>query len=129
MQLSDDPETVAEISYFLALIYKNVNWRKMRNARATAYDIFEHRLEVASFNESIPSMLKKLCNGLDLQAPSIPVGLIETLDKKTERVLYLIRSWPQYFVYKSASIAKLLKRKQKPSYEEIKQDIIKDLKK
>lgn len=128
MQLNENPELVADISCFLALIYRSVNWHKMRRAKGTAYDIFEHRLEVASFNESIPSLLKKLCNGLDLQAPSIPVKIIESLDHQTDLVLYLIRSWPQYFVYKAASIARQLKEKEF-SLQDIKNQIIESFKK
>lgn len=111
MRLNEHPRLVAEISYFLGKVYLNVNWHKMRNARATAYDIFEHRLEVASSFDSIPSLLKKLCNGLDLQAPSIPPEVIEGLESQARLALKMIRSWPQYFVYKASQVSKALKKK------------------
>ncbi|MFW9872931.1 MAG: hypothetical protein ACFFG0_07505 [Candidatus Thorarchaeota archaeon] len=126
IQLSDHPEIIAKVSLFLGLIYRSVYWYKMRNSRGSAYDIFEHRLEVASFSESIPSLLKKICNGLDLQAPSIPSKLIIYLDKHTDLILSMIREWTQFFTYQASFVAKDLKKK--TSHDEIINKIITELK-
>ncbi len=104
MKIEEHKEVVDDLTELLGHVYKAVNWKKMRSR--SAYDIFEHRLEVASYQNSIPAMLKKLCHGLNLQAPGkIEPDLIERLDK-SDVALKLLRRWTQYFVYKAAEYAK-----------------------
>lgn len=126
MQLNENAEIVAKIAGLLGIIYRSVNWKKISRI---SYDVFEHRLEVATYNEDVPSFLKKLCNGLSLQAPPIPISLLESLEKENELVLKLIRSWPQYFVYKAAQVSKMIKEdKSKDIYRIKMKNIIKNIK-
>jgi hypothetical protein len=125
MRLTDEPELIADISYFLGIVYRNVNWAKIQKARATSHDIFQKRLRVAAMKTSIPELLSKLCGGLRLEAPSIHAELIERLDYHSRTVLNMIRKWTQYFVYRSSDVAEALKEKK--SYEEIKGEIIKSI--
>lgn len=122
MRLTEHPELTADIAYFLGRVYRNVNWGKMSKARATSYDIFQHRIRTASNKNSVIEFLSKLCDGLSLQAPSIPADLLERLEFQAPLVLNLIRRWSQYFVYKASEVSKALKKKR--SYEEIQEEII-----
>lgn len=125
MRLTDHPKIVAKTVLFLTLVYHRVNWKPMSKASSTPYDIFQHRLRVAANTNSIPAFLSKLCNGLDLQAPSIPADLIEYLEFHADLVLMMIREWSQYFVYRASLSAKALKKGKKR--EEIIQNIINTL--
>jgi hypothetical protein len=125
MRLTEYPELTADISYFLGIVYRNVDWGKMSGARASTYDIFQHRIRTAANKNSVVEFLSKLCDGLDLQAPSIPSHLIERLEFKARLVLNLIRKWSQYFVYKSSEVAKDL-RKDK-TYTQITDNIVKSI--
>jgi hypothetical protein len=121
MRLTEHPELTAEICYFLGKVYRNVNWGKFSKAKATTYDIFQHRIRTAANKNSVVEFLSKLCDGLNLQAPSIPAELIEKLEFNATMVLNMIRKWSQYFVYKSSEVSKALKKNKK--YTEIKEDI------
>jgi len=122
MRLTEHPELTAEICYFLGKVYRNVDWGKFSKAKATTYDIFQHRIRTAANKNSISEFLSKLCDGLNLQAPSIPVELIEKLEFNADTSLNMIRKWSQYFVYRSSNVSKKLKTKM--SYAEIKEEII-----
>jgi hypothetical protein len=102
-----DKELMEQISELLGQIYANVKWKKMRGR--SAYDVFEHRLLVASYQPDVLSFLKKLCHGLSLQAPpGMDIKLIEQLNNNKETLRY-IRSYPQYFVYKASQKSKEMK--------------------
>lgn len=122
MRLTEQPELAAEISYFLGIIYNHVNWKKMASARASTFDIFQHRIITASNKNSVIEFLSKLCDGLNLQAPSIPSNLLEKLEFNADLVLNLIRKWSQYFTYKSSEVSKMIRNKN--SYENIKKTIV-----
>lgn len=122
MQLTDYPELTADICYILGKVYRRVNWQKMSNAKATAYDIFQHRLRTAANNSSVIKFLSKLCDGLSLQAPLIEAELLEKLEFQAPLVLRMIRSWSQYFTYRASIVKKMLKNNKK--YNEITQTII-----
>jgi hypothetical protein len=122
MRLTDHPDLTADICFFLGKVYRNVDWGKFSKAKATTYDIFQHRIRTAANKNSVVEFLSKLCDGLNLQAPSIPAELIEHLEFNATKVLNMIRKWSQYFVYKSSEVSKALKKEQ--SYAEIKEKII-----
>jgi hypothetical protein len=122
MRLTDHPELTADICFFLGKVYRNVDWGKFSKAKATTYDIFQHRIRTAANKNSISEFLSKLCDGLNLQAPSIPAELIERLEFNADTSLNMIRKWSQYFVYRASKVSKALKTKQ--SYAEIREEII-----
>ena len=108
MRIEEHKDIVEDLTELLGKVYQSVNWKKIRGR--SAYDVFEHRLEVASYQNSIPAMLRKLCHGLSLQAPGrIDSELIERLDR-SDVSLKLLRRWTQYFVYKAAEYSRANKR-------------------
>ncbi|MGV9198095.1 MAG: hypothetical protein ACOC4M_04585 [Promethearchaeia archaeon] len=125
MRLTDHPKLTADICYFLGKVYRAVNWGKMSKARATSYDIFQHRIRTASNKNSVSEFLSKLCDGLNLQAPSIDPDLLEKLEFNADLVLNMLRKWSQYFVYRASRVSKDLKKK--VSRTQIKEKIIKSI--
>lgn len=92
----------------LAYIYKAVDWKKIARNRS-AYDVFEHRLEFSRYQPDVPSVIQKLCNTLSLQAPPLPLHVIEFLRQHEKEALRVLRKMPKLLTLKAAKRAKELK--------------------
>lgn len=91
----------------LAHVYAAVNWKKIARGRS-AHDIFEHRLEFARYEQSVPSLLQKLLNRLSLQAPPMPLDKIEFLRRHEFEALQILRSMPKLLTLYAAEDSKEL---------------------
>jgi len=92
----------------LAYIYKAVDWKKIARNRSV-YDVFEHRLEFSRYQPDVPSVIQKLCNTLSLQAPPLPLNVIEFLRQHEKEALRVLRKMPKLLTLKAAKRAKELK--------------------
>jgi len=89
----------------LAYIYKATNWKRMHTSKIS-YDIFEHRLEFARHEKTIPELIQKLCNKLSLQAPPLPLDDVEYLRDHELEALTIIRKMGKLLTLKAAKRAK-----------------------
>lgn len=84
----------------LSLIWKEADWKKIaQNQKST--DVFEHRLRVAGTQSSIQMSVRKLCRGLSLQAPEIPMQPFEYLIENKSEALKLLREEDIYLTLKA----------------------------
>ena len=68
MQYDDEYRLEGDVVTILACIYSKVKWASMGSR--SSYDIFEHRIEYARHEQSIPEFIQRLCNKLNIQAPT-----------------------------------------------------------
>ncbi|WP_456478146.1 hypothetical protein [Geoglobus ahangari] len=114
MQLSELERIVEDaLVEWLAHIYRAVDWKKTARNHS-AYDIFEHRLEFSRYEPDIPSIHQKLCNTLSLQAPYVPLDVMEFLRKHESIALRILRKMPKLLTLKAAQRAKELKSGSEP---------------
>jgi len=84
------------LTIILGTIYGRVSWKKMGSR--SAYDIFEHRLEYARYEQSIPEFIQKICDKLSIQAPSYSASMSDFLDavkycrKWEKQALHMLRT-------------------------------------
>ena len=93
---------------WLAHIYRAVDWKKVARNRS-AYDVFEHRLEFSRYERDIPSVHQKLCNTLSLQAPYVPLDVMDFLRKHEGVALRILRKMPKLLTLRAAFRARELK--------------------
>lgn len=94
---------------WLAHVYRMVDWKKVAKSRS-AYDIFEHRLEFSKYESDIPSVHQKLCNTLSLQAPPVPLHVMDFLRENEKEALKILRKMPKLLTLKAAYRAKEIKK-------------------
>lgn len=114
MQLNKEAERKLEEAWteLLAHIYKAVDWKKVARNK-NAYDIFEHRLEFSRYEPDIPSVIQKLCNTLSLQAPPLPLNVIEFLREHEKDAMRVLRKMPKLLTLKAAHRAREMKKMKK----------------
>lgn len=110
MQLNKEAERKLEEAWteLLAHIYKAVDWKRVAKSK-NAYDIFEHRLEFSRYEPDIPSVIQKLCNTLSLQAPPLPLNVIEFLREHEKDAMRVLRKMPKLLTLKAAHRAREMK--------------------
>ena len=86
----------------LADVYSAVNWTKMRKARSSNYDVFEHRLSFSRYEKDVPSLLNRLCNSLSLQAPELPLEDINFLRRHESVSMRVVRRMPKLLTLEAA---------------------------
>jgi hypothetical protein len=89
----------------LGTVFKNVDWKKMRGGRRSYLDIFEHRLRYASHEEDVGRLIERLCSGLSLQAPPIPLDCLEELEKREEESMQMVRQYGKFLTLYAARYA------------------------
>lgn len=92
----------------LAHVYKAVDWKKIARNRVS-YDIFEHRLEFSRYESDVPSVIQRLCSSLSLQAPPLPLEVIEFLREHNKDAMRILRKMPKLLTLKAAQRAKEIK--------------------
>ncbi len=94
----------------LAHVYKAVDWKRIARNRIP-YDIFEHRLEFSRYEPDVPSVVQRLCNALSLQAPPLPLDVIEFLREHNKDAMRVLRKMPKLLTLKAAQRAREMKRR------------------
>lgn len=102
-----ESETERKVVEVLAYIYRAVDWKRMHTSKIS-YDIFEHRLEFARHEKTMPELIQKLCNKLSLQAPPLPLDDVEYLRNHESEALSMIRKIGKLLTLKAAKRAKQL---------------------
>lgn len=89
----------------LAQVWLRVDWRKISRNR-NPMDVFQHRLKVASYENSITKVIEKLCHGLSLQSVDVPPDLIQLLRQNEADAIDMLRENSVYFVIMAKTQAK-----------------------
>ncbi len=83
-------EVEEKLIEFLAIIYLNVQWSKMKTNK-NLYDVFNNRVKAASKRSTLYQFTSKLCNYLGLQSiPSEAQQLLDSLRPHEAKVLYTL---------------------------------------
>ena len=96
MQYDDEYRLEGDVVTILACIYSKVKWASMGSR--SSYDIFEHRIEYARHEQSIPEFIQRLCNKLNIQAPTYGkyerdfLDAVERCRGTEEQTLHMIRT-------------------------------------
>ena len=80
--------------------YKKVDWKRMKGR--SSYDVFQHRLKVASYSDSVKKFVEKLCKGLSLQSVDVDPELIDRLESNCDEVLRRLREETVYYTLLAA---------------------------
>lgn len=86
----------------LAVVYRAADWSQITGGgRRRATDVFQHRLQVASKQTSVPVAVRKLCHGLSLQGPEMPTESLDALIAEERRALRLLDDENVYLTLKA----------------------------
>ena len=81
----------------LAQAWRKVDWRKVARGR-DSLDVFQHRVKVASYQESIPKFIEKLAHGLHLQSIPVSPEIIKRLEERRSEALQKLREETIYLI-------------------------------
>lgn len=111
--LEENKELIEDVVTVLGHVWRRVNWRAVTRGRRSAYDVFQHRLMSALREPTFPRFFQKLCHGLNLQAPKVPVEIFDRIDKQEQEALTLMRDMTQYLTYRAREKALEIKEQMK----------------
>jgi hypothetical protein len=79
----------------LERVYSAVDWRRVAGGKFP-WDVFCHRLKVASYQATIPQFLEKLCHGLGLQSVNVDPDTLDFLRERESEAMSLLRKQSVY---------------------------------
>lgn len=86
----------------LAVVYRAADWSQITGGgQRRATDVFQHRLQVASKQTTVPQAVRKLCHGLSLQGPELPTAALDELRSQERRSLRLLDDENVYLTLKA----------------------------
>ena len=113
MQYDDEYRLEGDVVTILACIYSKVKWASMGSR--SSYDIFEHRIEYARHEQSIPEFIQRLCNKLNIQAPTYGkyerdfLDAVERCRGTEEQTLHMIRTRGKLLTLLAATRSRVMK--------------------
>lgn len=106
------------IVYFLAIIYSNISWRKIKTNK-NAHDVFNHRVRAASRRGTLYEFASRLCNYFGMQSiPFEAQELLELLRPYEREVLNLLQREHIPYCVRAIIKAKEIKKEKKGGIEE-----------
>ena len=114
MKYTDEELLEQDLVTILGSIYRKVNWRKMGSGKST-WDIYDHRMQFAANEPTLPQFIENICNHLSLQAPVFSEQserFLESLKRCRQvekEALYMIKTRTKLLTLLAAKFAKLEK--------------------
>ena len=78
--------------------------------KSEALDWIEHNLEFSKYEQDVDAVIQRFANRLSLQAPQLPLEVIELLEEHNDEALDVLRSKAKIIVLFAAEKAGLVKR-------------------
>jgi len=78
--------------------------------RNEALDWIEHNLEFSKYEADVDAVIQRFANRLSLQAPQLPLDVVELLEEHNDEALEVLRSKAKIIVLFASEKAGLVKR-------------------